>query len=56
LIRMPDQTHLWVARMDRSIEDPLGFESEAGHKIAAEFAVRVEKDSSGNPLPEAPSH
>jgi DNA-binding winged helix-turn-helix (wHTH) protein/TolB-like protein len=56
LIRMPDQTHLWVARMDRSIQDPLGVESDAAQKIAAAFADRVAQDSSGNRLPEAPSH
>ena len=55
LIRMPDQTHLWVARMDRSIQDPLGVESDAAQKIAAAFADRVAKDSSGIRLPEAPS-
>ncbi|HKF53152.1 MAG TPA: winged helix-turn-helix domain-containing protein [Candidatus Acidoferrales bacterium] len=56
LIRMPDQTHLWVARMDRSIQDPLGTESDVAQKIAAAFADRVAKDSSGIRLPEAPSH
>lgn len=55
LIRMPDQTHLWVARMDRSIQDPLSVESEAAQKIATAFADRVAKDSSGIRLPEAPS-
>lgn len=56
LIRMPDQTHLWVARMDRSLTEPLNVESEAAQKIAAAFADRVAKDSSGIRLPEAPSH
>jgi DNA-binding winged helix-turn-helix (wHTH) protein/TolB-like protein len=28
LIRLPEQTHLWVARMDRTISDPLSVESE----------------------------
>jgi DNA-binding winged helix-turn-helix (wHTH) protein/TolB-like protein len=55
LIRLPDQTHLWVARMDRSIMDPLGIESEAAHKIATEFSERLIRDSTGSPLPPAPS-
>lgn len=55
LIRLPEQTHLWVARMDRSLADPLGVESEAAQKIAAEFSQRVVADSTGTPLPPAPS-
>lgn len=55
LIRLPDQTHLWVARMDRSLADPLGVESEAAQKIAAEFSQRVVADSTGTRLPPAPS-
>jgi DNA-binding winged helix-turn-helix (wHTH) protein/TolB-like protein len=55
LIRLPDQTHLWVARMDRQVTDPLTVESEAAQKVGAEFSERVVKDSSGSPLPEAPN-
>lgn len=56
LIRLPDQTHIWVVRVDRSIADPLSAESEVAQKIAAEFSTRVARDASGNALPEAPSH
>lgn len=56
LIRLPDQTHLWVTRMDRTITDPLSVESEAAEKVGAAFSTRVVKDSSGTRLPEAPSH
>jgi DNA-binding winged helix-turn-helix (wHTH) protein/TolB-like protein len=56
LIRLPDQTHVWVARMDRTIADPLAIESEAAQKVGAEFSERIAKDSSGTPLPEAASH
>ncbi len=58
LIRLPDQTHLWVARLDRTIanSDSLEVESEAAQKVGAEFSERIVKDSSGSPLPEAPSH
>ena len=44
LIRLPDQTHIWVARMDRALEDPLSLESEGAHKIAVEFSPRVLAD------------
>jgi DNA-binding winged helix-turn-helix (wHTH) protein/TolB-like protein len=55
LIRMPDQTHLWVARVERSFADPLSFESETAEKIADEFSQRLVKDSGGDPLPPAPN-
>ena len=47
LIRLPDQKHLWVVRMDRDAADPLAVESEIASKVAADFAWRVEKDSTG---------
>jgi TolB-like protein len=58
LIRLPDQTHLWVARLDRALSDSDSwqFESEAAQKVSAEFSERIVKDSSGKPLAEAPSH
>ena len=57
LIRLPDQKHLWVARLDRTItdSDSLQLESEAAQKVGAEFSERIVKDSSGSPLSEAPS-
>jgi DNA-binding winged helix-turn-helix (wHTH) protein/TolB-like protein len=56
LIRLPEQTHLWVARMDTSVADPLAVQSQAAQKIAAEFSGRVVTDSSGTPLPTLPNH
>ena len=41
LIHLPEQTHVWVARMDRSVADPLNVESEVAQRIASEFSVRV---------------
>ncbi len=41
LIHLPDQTHIWVAKMDRTLADPLNLESEAAHKVASEFSPRV---------------
>lgn len=46
LIRLPDQTHIWVVRMDRTINNPLSLESEAAQKIAAEFSPRILSDPS----------
>jgi TolB-like protein len=54
LIRLTDQTHIWVVRLDRPIVDPLQVESEVAQKVAAEFSPRVAKDASGSALPEAP--
>ncbi len=49
LIRMPDQTHVSVARMDRPLTNPLDLEAEAAQRIAAQFSQRIStspKDSS----------
>jgi DNA-binding winged helix-turn-helix (wHTH) protein/TolB-like protein len=56
LIRLPDQTHLWVARMDRSSANPLSVESEVAQKIAADFSKLIVKDSTGDPLPSFPNN
>jgi len=44
LIRLSDQTHIWVVRMDGLLTDPLTLESEAAGKIAAEFSARMSAD------------
>jgi len=41
LIRLSDQTHIWVVRLDRPMNDPLGLEAEAAAKIGAEFSARM---------------
>jgi DNA-binding winged helix-turn-helix (wHTH) protein/TolB-like protein len=46
LIRLSDQTHVWVVRLDRPLTDPLNLESEAAGKIAAEFSARMSKNPS----------
>jgi len=48
LIRMPDQTHVWVSRMDRSLNDPLHIESEVAQEIATQFSARVTNGVSGS--------
>lgn len=44
LIRLPEQTHLWVVRLDRSIGDPLAVQAEIARKIASDFAPRIAAD------------
>lgn len=46
LIRLSDQTHIWVVRIDGSLTDPLRLESEAAGKIALEFSARMSADPS----------
>jgi DNA-binding winged helix-turn-helix (wHTH) protein/TolB-like protein len=41
LIRMPEQTHVWVVRLDKPLDDPLALESSAALQIASEFSVRL---------------
>jgi adenylate cyclase len=55
LIRLADQTHLWVARMDRPSANPLDVQLEAAQKIASDFSPLIVKDSSGSPLPPFPN-
>lgn len=41
LIRLPEQTHIWVVRFDRDVVDPLQVQEELGKRIADEFAHRL---------------
>jgi len=41
LIRLPEQKHLWVTRLDRLSGDPLVIESDAAERIAADFLGRL---------------
>jgi TolB-like protein len=56
LIRLPDQTHLWVDRMDRTSADSLGVESEAAQKIGTDFSQLIVKDSADSALPPFPNN
>lgn len=51
LIRMPDQTHVSVARMDRTLTDPLNLESELAQEIATQFSTRVTNGAPDSVLP-----
>jgi DNA-binding winged helix-turn-helix (wHTH) protein/TolB-like protein len=56
LIRLPDQKHLWVVRLDRDARDLLAVETEIANKVAADFAWRVENDAAGPRLTPLPDH
>jgi len=55
LIRMPDQTHLWVDRMDRPTAEPLKVELETAGRIATDFSQLIIKEAGGSPLPPLPN-
>jgi len=42
LIHMPDQTHVWVMRLEQPFDDPFTLESTAARDIAMEFAHKLE--------------
>ena len=56
LIRMPEQTHIWVVRVDRTVAEPLAAEAELAQKIASDFSERIAKDAGGTPLPPFSNH
>jgi DNA-binding winged helix-turn-helix (wHTH) protein/TolB-like protein len=41
LIRLSDQTHIWVTRADAALGEPLKLQSEIAGKIAGEFSTRM---------------
>jgi DNA-binding winged helix-turn-helix (wHTH) protein/TolB-like protein len=55
LIRMPDQTHIWVVRLDREYEDPLALESEVARQIASEFSAHLAAASAPPSSPSPPT-
>ena len=44
LIRLPEQTHLWVARLDRPQLPNRGEEGEIATRISGEFIARLAAD------------
>ncbi len=44
LIRLPEQTHVSVARLDRAVGDPLGAQIELAQAIVARFSPRLDAD------------
>ena len=46
LIRMPEQTHVWVVRADgQTLNDPLSLETELAQHIGDQFSIRVSADA-----------
>jgi len=45
LIRLPEQTHIGVVRIERPLADPLALEAEAAQKIATEFSSKLAADA-----------
>jgi DNA-binding winged helix-turn-helix (wHTH) protein/TolB-like protein len=41
LIRLPEQTHLWVTRVDGALDDPLAVETDIARRISREFLARL---------------
>jgi len=41
LIHMPEQTHVWVVRAERTLTDPMSLEAEVAQEIANQFSVRA---------------
>jgi DNA-binding winged helix-turn-helix (wHTH) protein/TolB-like protein len=57
LIRMPEQTHLWVMRADhQSLDDPSSLETELAERIAGQFSSRVIADAVQTASRPAASH
>jgi len=56
LIRLPEQKHVWVVRLDRTLSDRLSIQSEVAQRIAAELSPRVAADASRIASPPAASH
>lgn len=44
LIRTSDQTHLWVVRQDRQLDNHFALESSISQQITAEFVPRLQQD------------
>lgn len=41
LIQMPEQTQIWVVRLDWPFDDPMAIQSNAARQIASEFSTRL---------------
>ena len=41
LIHMPEQTHIWVHREERTSTNPLDFETETAQRVADDFSPRI---------------
>ena len=55
LIHMPEQTHVWVVRLEQPFEDPFALESSAAREIATEFSDKLADPAAASNLHSAPS-
>jgi DNA-binding winged helix-turn-helix (wHTH) protein/TolB-like protein len=46
LIRLPEQTHVWVTRVERAVDDPLAVQLDIAETIARDVAQHLLSDSS----------
>ena len=49
LIRVPEQTHVWVTRLDRPASDPLAVQLEIAEIIASDVSRRLSSDRPPEP-------
>ncbi|MBV8206369.1 MAG: winged helix-turn-helix domain-containing protein [Acidobacteria bacterium] len=56
LIRMPGQTHVGVARIERDLGNPLDLEAEVASKVTADFSQRLLSPAPLPALPPAAAH
>ena len=57
LIRMPEQTHVWVVRADnQSLDDPMGLESQFAQRVGDQFSSRLAADIVRNTSQPAANH
>jgi DNA-binding winged helix-turn-helix (wHTH) protein/TolB-like protein len=41
LIHLPDQTHVWVTRIERTADNPQALESQAAQTVASQFSPKI---------------
>ncbi|HWY71661.1 MAG TPA: winged helix-turn-helix domain-containing protein [Terriglobales bacterium] len=41
LIHLPEQTHVWVTRIDRTLDNPLTLESQVAQTVASQFSPKI---------------
>lgn len=51
LIHLPEQTHVWVARIDRDTGDALAFESQVAQQITDQFSPKIAARITSRALP-----
>lgn len=55
LIRLPDQTHVWVVRFNQSSDDQAAVEASASREITAQFSAKLADPNSLKRLHDTPS-